>query len=54
MTPNQQRFQELLEQLENVADELNNFFEEEGNEDAESAMMGLRMAVDEISELEFE
>ena len=51
-----EKFLELVQQLENIGDELNDLLEKdrEENEEIDMAMMGLRISVDEISELEVE
>jgi hypothetical protein len=52
----QEKFMELVQQLENIGDELNEFLEDyrEENEDIDNAMMGLRISIDEISEIDIE
>lgn len=51
-----EKFLELVQQLENIGDELNELLENdrEENEEIDSAMMGLRISIDEVSELEVE
>lgn len=51
-----EKFQELIQQLEGIGDELNELLAEdrEENEETDSAMMGLRIAIDLVSDVEFE
>jgi hypothetical protein len=51
-----ERFQELLQQLENIGDEINMLLTEdrEENEEIDSVMMDLRISIDMVSELEVE
>lgn len=57
-----EKFMELVQQLENIGDELNDLLEKDREENEEidmilpskydTVMMGLRISIDEISELE--
>ena len=58
-----EKFRELVEQLANIGDEISEFLEahrdeneenEEQNEEIDTALMGLSITIDEISELDIE
>jgi hypothetical protein len=51
-----EKFLELVLQLENIGDELNELLENdrEENEEIDSAIMGLRISIDEVSEIGYQ